>query len=468
MASPSQVQSGSSLKRFAEVSTGDDLKLLRYSKGTISHTESAKKLFVNYLNVKNFVVDRSTSDFKANLDSQLHDFLLSVRKETGEQYAIGGFEGVFYSLARYIFEEYSFDLLLDPVFVKTKIARKTVRGILKKSGKGYVHHTDVIIGSDLEKIANLDISTPQNLQLKAWFLIQFHLALRGRENSHEITKDDIIISTENYVKYIELRDMMTKNHRGETSEKSNNAKMFSTSASNCPVQCVEQYLSKLHPDNKYIWQRPKRNYQQSCVPWYDNQKIGINKIGTFMKTMCEVAGLSKIYSNHSPRATCITILGTTYQDTDVASHSGHKSLSAMSIYKRTSDETRKDMSHTLTSTMHMEKASHTTLTSSSTVDQPCYDAHVNCCLSIGAESSAENVSEPVATAIGPIMNQPELSNIPLLEMAEIDTQFDRFLAQFNCGHVDNIGSTCVQPIPPNKTSLPRNFVNCSFNNCTFN
>jgi hypothetical protein len=217
--------------------------------------------------------------------------------------------------------------------------------------------------------------------------------------------------------------------------------MFSTAASNCSIRCVEEYLFKLHPDNNYIWQRPKRKFKQSGEPWYDHQKVSINKIGNFMKTLCEVAGLSKVYSNHSPRATCITILGTTYQDTDVASHSGHKSLSAMSIYKRTSDETRKDMSHTLTSTLNMEKASHTTLTSSLTVDQPKHDAHVNCCLSIGADSSAETVFTPVVTATGQIMIPSELSDMPLLEMAEVDTQFDKFLAQYECGNVDNIDSS---------------------------
>jgi hypothetical protein len=134
---------------------------------------------------------------------------------------------------------------------------------LKKIGNGSVTHTDILNDEDLDKISKLPVTTPINLQLKTWFLLHFHLAMRGNENDHDLMKNDVIISQENGKKCVELRDTVTKNHRGESKEKSRGAKMFASSNSNCPVKCIESYLSKLNPNNDYMWQRPKLNCEQS-------------------------------------------------------------------------------------------------------------------------------------------------------------------------------------------------------------
>jgi hypothetical protein len=41
---------------------------------------------------------------------------------------------------------------------------------------------------------------------------------------------------------------------------------------------------------------------------FSNQKIGVNKLKTFMKTICEKGGLTGHYTNHSGKRTCATQL----------------------------------------------------------------------------------------------------------------------------------------------------------------
>lgn len=449
-------------KRFSEMIEDDDIKKMRYAKGTVYQTNLAKKLFNDYITLKCHVIDKNSLTFKESLDSVIHDFLLVVRKEDGEQYSISGFNGLYFALARSIMDDYSVDLIKDTAFVKVRNARKVVKGILKKCGLGHVTHTDVISDEDLEKISSFDTSTPLTLQLKTWFLLQFHLALRGKENCHDMMKEDLLFGAEDGVQYIELRDMLTKNHRGETYDKSTSSKMFSTIDSNCPVSTVKYYLSKLNPDNKFLWQRPKKKYLESSPIWYDNQKIGVNSVSKFMKTLSALSKLSKVYTNHSPRATCITILGRTYQDSDVASHSGHKSLSAMAIYKRTSESMKKNMSHTLSSTMtttHQEaNAVNTTILeepTSATVNNDTNIAHNQCCLSIGAENLPDDFLE-----FNQFLNRLEEEQVAM-SIAQNDADFARESSPVAMPHENKLNQSLAEPSGFNNCK-------CFFNGCTFN
>jgi hypothetical protein len=182
----------SSTKRFAEIPSEDEIKRLRYSKGTLYQTQNAKNLFLKFLMEHDLMLVPSDSQFKVTLDLFVHKFLLSIRKDDGEYYSVSGFDGLFYSLSRFIMEEYAFDLIHDVLFTKTRNARKSMKTILKSVGKGYIKHTDTISSVDLDKISNMDTTTPELLQLKTWFILHFHLALRGCENSHTMTKDNLV------------------------------------------------------------------------------------------------------------------------------------------------------------------------------------------------------------------------------------------------------------------------------------
>ena len=42
--------------------------------------------------------------------------------------------------------------------------------------------------------------------------------------------------------------------------------------------------------------------------WYENVPVGKNKLGNFLKYLSECIGVSKVYTNHSIRATSVTLL----------------------------------------------------------------------------------------------------------------------------------------------------------------
>ncbi len=68
-----------------------------------------------------------------------------------------------------------------------------------------------------------------------------------------------------------------------------------------------------------------------------------------MKDISINAALPKPYTNH---ATAISNLERHFQDADVATVSGHKPVSSMSMYKRTSLDKKQQMFNTLHDALH--------------------------------------------------------------------------------------------------------------------
>lgn len=217
---------------------------------------------------------------------------------------------------------------------------------LKRNGHAEIHHHPIIENDDLFKIAQFSPTNPNELQLKVWFTVHFHFALRGRENLHSMKKDDLIFLIENGVDVIRLKDKVTKNHRNDSSS-STGAVIYATNDDNCPLGLVKKYLGLLNPGIDSLWQRPLIRKNFESTPSYSMQKVGENTVNRFMKTLSQLLQLSKTYTNHSVRSTSITILGRCFQDNDIAHFSGHRSLGSLGIYKRVSNDRQKEMSHHL-------------------------------------------------------------------------------------------------------------------------
>ena len=131
-------------------------------------------------------------------------------------------------------------------------------------------------------------------------------------------------------------DELTKNRR-EDHEGFDGGLMYEKPGPNCPVVSFELYLSHLNPLNEFLFQRPKRNVSTSEDVWYDNMVVGERTLGEKMKNISREAKLSKCYTNHSIRATAVTILD----------KSGFEARSIRS-YSKTDICTKKKMSDTLT------------------------------------------------------------------------------------------------------------------------
>lgn len=117
----------------------------------------------------------------------------------------------------------------------------------------------------------------------------------------------------------------------------------------CPVTSFRKYLSKMHPDLQDLWQRPVDDFGDFRDVWYHNQPIGKHTLANFMKTISKQSNLSRQLTNHSIRATSITVLDLSkFSDRDIMSISGHKSETSIKNYiGKVSTNRRYEMSSAL-------------------------------------------------------------------------------------------------------------------------
>ncbi|MCP4261565.1 MAG: hypothetical protein GY774_29290 [Planctomycetes bacterium] len=70
------------------------------------------------------------------------------------------------------------------------------------------------------------------------------------------------------------------------------------------------YLSKLPASadiSKALWFTALRRYKED-EHWYKSQPVGVNKLGTFVKYLMSELGFPGRYTNHSLRATTVSVL----------------------------------------------------------------------------------------------------------------------------------------------------------------
>ena len=152
---------------------------------------------------------------------------------------------------------------------------------LKKGGKGSVKHKQPLSSEDFKKLYSsdlLNVSRPEGLQNKVFIDIMIHLCNRGRENLREMKTNDFTIQRDcEGNRHFLMLDKLTKNHRGETTDKnSQKGRIYETSGlSTCPVSSYEQYVAKLHPECDNFWQQPNRNFKTRLdCQWYCNVPLG--------------------------------------------------------------------------------------------------------------------------------------------------------------------------------------------------
>ncbi len=127
--------------------------------------------------------------------------------------------------------------------------------------------------------------------------------------------------------------------------------MYAEQNENCPVKSLQLLIQKLHnvnPDCTALFQYPNTSYNITGI-WFNKMPVGKNTLSTLMKRISEKAQLSQIYTNHSIRATSITLLSNAGIDSTSISHvSGHKTIDSLKHYiQRPSEQQCKNMSNML-------------------------------------------------------------------------------------------------------------------------
>ena len=124
-----------------------------------------------------------------------------------------------------------------------------------------------------------------------------------------------------------------------------------TGGERCHVYLLDLYLSKLPVEafqEDHLYMRPLLAVPPAAyTPWFVKTKLGQNACTRMVKEMAEAAGLK---SNHSLRVTTATTLFSKgVPEKLVQERTGHRFLSALRMYERTSAEQEQSVSNLLAS-----------------------------------------------------------------------------------------------------------------------
>jgi site-specific recombinase XerD len=287
------------------------------------------------------------------LDNFLSRFYAGLRKDDGHLYSTKCMHALRYGIHKHFQSIKGIDITNSDQFVQSNKVFKAMLVKLKKEGKGVVKHKDPISKLDMTKILScLDLNTPQGLQDKVFIDIMLYFANRGRENLRNMKITDFVIEkNERGQQYIIHRDSLTKTRRENNNEGYSGHMYEIPSSSKCPVASFLTLKAVLNPAQECMWQRPKSR-APSEGPWYTNAPLGVNTLGNKMKTISQRAGCSLSYTNHSLRATTVTVLDEAgFASRDIMAVTGHKSESSLKHYVRTSNSKKQDMSMIISSQM---------------------------------------------------------------------------------------------------------------------
>ena len=171
---------------------------------------------------------------------------------------------------------------------------------------------------------------------------------RGSEGQRQLTTSSFEIKDNGdgrrYAKM--THQEATKNHQGGEIEKENfehEVKMYSVNSvfqgGEDPVGLLELYLSKVNPKCKAFFQTPRNDFNFGDEIWYENRPLGVNSLARMMKGISKAASLSQLYTNHSVRATSITLLSEAgMRNRHIMAISGHSNEQSLNSYNRRPSE----------------------------------------------------------------------------------------------------------------------------------
>ncbi|KAK3737414.1 hypothetical protein QZH41_000672 [Actinostola sp. cb2023] len=179
--------------------------------------------------------------------------------------------------------------------------------------------------------------SPNALISTLWFILSLHFGLRGCQEHHSMFVEDFTIDKDdNGNEYLTNEENPTKTRQGglRIKRRAVKPKMFPTGGARCPVRLFRSFLihrpegmQNSGPFYLGVLDQPK------SVTWYKRQRMGINTINSFMKTMCQDAGVNteeRKLTNHTVRKTLVKKLKASNQPRSaiigVTGHTNERSL----------------------------------------------------------------------------------------------------------------------------------------------
>ena len=132
-------------------------------------------------------------------------------------------------------------------------------------------------------------------------------------------------------------------------------KQYATDSKRCYVKILDKYYKSLPSgaaNNDVFYLQPLSDTPKNpSAPWFKIVPIGKNTLSKMLKNMCERAGISGEYTNHSLRAYgATTLFQAQVPEKLIQQRTGHRSLDALRQYERTSTTQLFDVSNVMSGT----------------------------------------------------------------------------------------------------------------------
>ena len=252
------------------------------------------------------------------IDANLRRFYPEARKKDGEMYSKKTLLGFRHAIERFLnLPPLSRNVKFssDPRLKRSNEMLDAQLVNLKRSGKDNTQHKPIIEDEDLMKLKSseaLSLKSPLSLLRNVWLHVVLFFCRRGREGQRQLSKSsfksEIDAAGRNY--FTMAHDEASKNHPGGIKDVSSTekfARMYESNHQNDGYKALSLYLSKLNPQCAAFFQYPKKNWAPDDAVWFENKPLGVNKLDGMMKEISQAARLSRLYTNHSVRATAITL-----------------------------------------------------------------------------------------------------------------------------------------------------------------
>ncbi|KAK3721649.1 hypothetical protein QZH41_003672 [Actinostola sp. cb2023] len=251
------------------------------------------------------------------LDSFLWRFYAEARNKAGQDYSRSTLLSFRNAIERHLStQDRHLTIAKNPVFKRSNKMLESKLKTMRREGKENVKHKPILESADIAKLkesAYLSPEDPAGLLRKVWFFVTLYWCRRGCEGQRSLRRDSFKFEedAEGNEYAIMSHQERTKNHQGGLNDRPSDeilTRLYSANTPGDAYSCLKLYTSKLNPEQEAFFQRPKSPFKSTDSVWYENKPLGVNKLATMMKDISTGAGLSKIYTNHSVRATTITLL----------------------------------------------------------------------------------------------------------------------------------------------------------------
>jgi len=243
------------------------------------------------------------------LPEQLCKYVMSVKRSNGEDYNASSLGCHVVHLQRMLrLREFEpVDIKNDLRFVRVHLVLKARRTELASRGKvPGINASQEVPADVLLKLYEMDLmsrNNPRALALLIWFQMVSILGFRSKEECHNCQNEDLVYGPNNQFgvpQYITVSERVSKCRRGQTHQQRElQPRMYADDdfPDVCPVRNFLVFQSKKTPlqklPNVQLLLGVKQSAQQDPMKeqmWYISCPMGINMIGTLLKTAIAATG----------------------------------------------------------------------------------------------------------------------------------------------------------------------------------